>query len=519
MLRPTCRLASTQIKASLEGFGSVLRSGITLTVGREAVVDMMMKVGEMTTETTVVGEAPTIDLKSSSTGSVITGGQIEGIPLNGRSYVELTSLTPGVLINQTGNQSTSNGFGVKLAVNGARYTSNLFTLDGTSMNDEYNQAGSASGNLLGVESIREFQVLTNSFSAEYGHHTGGIVNAATKSGANTFQGSAFEFHRDSAMDSQNYFDAAKAPFQRNQFGASLGGPIVHDETFFFVNYEALHETLGSTRSFNVPSAAVRSGAVVPIDSDIRPWLLAFPEANGPAIDANRGAFNLVTNRDTDENYLTMRVDQKLSAGSQLFVRYTYNDANVDDPAVRASTPAPFIKTRLQYLTAEHNMVHGSNLFNKFQFGFTRSRLDGYDYARDGAPPLPASTFTSYDDGLPTITVTGLSPLGGDTTNPKFHRFNNFQFRDSVTWQHRAQSIKIGGDIQYLQYGLKSDFTSMGQYVFTSVPNFIRGTVNQFSAVMPGSDSTRALRQIAYGAYIQDDIQLRRTVHPESRCAL
>ena len=144
------------IKGTLQGFETVLRSGITLTVGREAVVDLRMKIGSLQSEVTVVAEASSVETKTSSTGSVITGGQIQGIPLNGRSYVELTSLTPGVLIDQTGNQSTSNGFGVKLAVNGARYTSNLFTLDGTSMNDEYNQAGSASGNLLGVDSIREF---------------------------------------------------------------------------------------------------------------------------------------------------------------------------------------------------------------------------------------------------------------------------------------------------------------------------------------------------------------------------
>src|SRR5262245_4780524 len=500
-----------EIKASLEGFGTVLRRGVTLTVGREAVVDLTLKLGEMASEMTVVGEAPTVDLKGSSTGGVITGGQIEAIPLNGRSYVELTTLTPGVLIAQTGNQSTSNGFGVKLAVNGARYTSNLFTLDGTSMNDEYNQAGSASGNLLGVDSIREFQVLTNSFSAEFGHHTGGIVNAATKSGANTFSGSAFEFHRDSAMDAKNFFDATKPEFRRNQFGGSLGGPIARDETFFFVNYEALHEGLGSTRSFNVPSQLVRSGGAGAINPAILPWLLAYPEGNGPAIDANRGAFNLVTTRDTSENYLSSRVDQKLSAGSQVFVRYTYNDSNVDDPGGTSLDAGSFTKTRLQYLTAEHNAVPRSTLLNRLQFGFTRSRLDGYDYAREGAPPLPADSFTSYHDGLPTLTITGLSALGGDTTNPKFHRFNNFQFRDSVTWQHKAHSLKFGGDLQYLQYGLKSDFTSMGQYVFTSIPNFIRSNANQFNAVMPGSDATRDLRQFAYGFYLQDDWQVRRNL--------
>jgi Carboxypeptidase regulatory-like domain/TonB dependent receptor/TonB-dependent Receptor Plug Domain len=499
------------IKATLQGFGTVLRAGITLTVGREAVVDLTMKVGQMASEVTVTADAPSVDLKTSSTGSVITGGQIQAIPLNGRSYVELTSLTPGVLIDQTGNQSTSNGFGVKLAVNGARYTSNLFTLDGTSMNDEYNQAGSASGNLLGVDSIREFQVLTNSFSAEYGHHTGGIVNAATKSGANTFQGSAFEFHRDSAMDAKNFFDVVKPEFQRNQFGASLGGPIVRNETFFFVNFEGLHERLGSTRSFNVPSDLVRSGGAGAINPAILPWLLSYPQANGPAIDANRGVFSLVTTRKTDESYVTMRVDQKLSPASQLFVRYTFNDSNVVDPGGTSLDAGSNTKTRLQYLTTEHNWVARPSLVNRFQFGFTRSRLDGYDSPREGAPSLPASTFTSYNDGLPTLTITGLNALGGDTTNPKYHRFNNFQFRDSVTWQRRAHSVKIGGDVQYLQYYLKSDFTSMGQYVFTSIPNFLRANANQFNAVMPGSDATRDLRQLAYGLYLQDDIQLRKTL--------
>ena len=499
-----------ELKGSLQGFGSVLRRGITLSVGREAVVDFTLKLGEMASEVTVVAEAPSIELKASNTGSLITGGQIENIPLNGRSYVELTTLTPGVLIDQTGNQSTSNGFGVKLAVNGARYTSNLFTLDGTSMNDEYNQAGSASGNLLGVEAIREFQVLTNSFSAEFGHHTGGIVNAATKSGANTFQGSAFEFHRDSALDAKNFFDVAAPEFKRNQFGGALGGPIQHDQTFFFVNYEGLHERLGATKSYNVPSSLVRSGGAGAIAPAIMPWLLSFPEANGPAIDANRGAYNLVTTRKTDEDYLTSRVDQKLRNGSEFFVRYTYDDANVDDPSGTSLDAGSYVKTRLQYLTVEHNAVPTSHFLNRFQFGFTRSRLDGYDYLRDGAPALPANTFTSYNDGLPTITITGLSALGGDTTNPKFHNFNNFQFRDGVTWLHGSHNIKIGGDVQYLQYGLKSDFTSMGQYVFTSIPNFIRSNANQFNAVMPGSDATRALRQMAYGVYLQDDIQLKKT---------
>ena len=163
-----------EVKVTLQGFTSVVRSGIRLTVGRDAVVDVTLKLGEISDQITVVGEPPTIDLKSASTGGLIATEQIEGLPLNGRSYVELATLTPGVQLTQTGGQGTSTGFGSKLSVNGSRYTANLFTLDGTNLNDQFSQAGSASGNVLGVEAVREFQVLTNSFSAEYGHHTGGV---------------------------------------------------------------------------------------------------------------------------------------------------------------------------------------------------------------------------------------------------------------------------------------------------------------------------------------------------------
>ena len=481
-----------EVKVTLQGFTSVVRSGIRLTVGRDAVVDVTLKLGEISDQITVVGEPPTIDLKSASTGGLIATEQIEGLPLNGRSYVELATLTPGVQLTQTGGQGTSTGFGSKLSVNGSRYTANLFTLDGTNLNDQFSQAGSASGNVLGVEAVREFQVLTNSFSAEYGHHTGGVINAATKSGTNAVHGSAFEFHRGDSLDSKNYFDTIKPPFQRNQYGFSLGGPIVHSRTFFFANYEALRERLGETNIFTVPSAAVHNGTVT---AAIRPWLEAFPLPNGAALGATRGELR--------------RIDQQISGGSQLFVRYTFDDSQVDDPS-RLNTGSR-IKTRTQYATAEYTQLKGSSFLNRAQFGFTRSRLDGVDYLLDGMPQMPQTTFTDIDRGILVLSVTGLNALGGDTTNPKFHRFNNFQVRDNITWSRGAHNLKIGGDVQILQFNLTSDFTSMGQYTFSSLDTFLAARVNQFNAVMPGSDATRNLRQKAFGLYLQDDIQARKNL--------
>jgi hypothetical protein len=494
-----------RVKATLEGFTGVLRSGITLTVGREAVVDLELALGNVSDQVTVVADAKTVDTRTSSTGGLINTGQIEGLPLNGRSFVELANLTPGVQLTQTGGQSTSTGLGAKLSVNGSRYTANLFTLDGTNLNDQFSQAGSASGNVLGVEAVREFQVLTNSFSAEYGHHTGGIINAATKSGTNALHGSLFEFHRSDGMDAKSYFDAVKPPFTRNQFGYSVGGPIVRSKTFFFSTYEALHERLGQTNLFTVPSASVRQGTVAPA---IKPFLDSFPLPNGQAFGTTRGEYSRIDQRTTDENYIMGRIDHQLAPGSQLFVRYTLDDAQVDDPS-RLNTGAR-LKTRVQFMTAEHTQVRGSTLLNRVQFGFTRSRLDGVDYVLDGLT-IPRTTFTDIDRGIAVISVTGLSPYGGDTTNPKFHRFNNFQIRDNITWNRGAQNIKFGGDAQILQFNLTSDFTSMGQYTFSSLDNFLIGRVNQFNAVVPGSDASRSLRQMAFGVYLQDDVQVRKNL--------
>ena len=493
------------VKGTLQGFNAALRTGITLTVGSEAVLDLALSLGNLTDEVIVMAEAKTVDTQTASTGGLISTAQIEGLPLNGRSFVELANLTPGVQLTQTGGQSTSTGLGAKLSVNGSRYTSNLFTLDGTSLNDQFSQAGSASGNVLGVEAVREFQVLTNSFSAEYGHHTGGIINAATKSGTNALHGSVFEFHRDDALDSKNYFDLEKPPFARNQFGYSVGGPIITSRTFFFTTYEGLHERLGQTNLFTVPSASVRQGAVA---GNIKPYLDSYPLPNGDALGTTRGEYRRVNERSTDENYVMGRIDHQIATGSQLFVRYTLDDAQVDDPS-RLNTGSR-LKTRVQFATAEHTLVRGSSFLNRVQFGFTRSRLDGTDYLLDGFT-MPRTTFTDIDRGLAAITVTGLSAYGGDTTNPKFHRFNNFQIRENVTWNHAAHNVKIGGDVQILQFNLTSDFTSMGQYTFSSLDNFLIGRVNQFNAVVPGSDATRNLRQSAFGFYVQDDIRARKNL--------
>ncbi len=494
-----------EVTVTLSGFAKLVRTGIRLTVGSETVLSLALSMRQLEDRIEVAAEQPAVETTTGSTGTLISEEQIKGLPLNGRSFIELATLTPGVQLTQTGGRTTSTGFGAKLSVNGSRYTANLFTLDGTALNDQFSQAGSASGNLLGVEAIREFRVLTNSFSAEYGRHTGGVINAATKSGTNAVHGSAFEFHRNDALDSPSFFDDPDdlPDFERNQFGFSLGGPIQHDKTFFFVTYEGLRENLGETLIFNVPSESLRSSAAV--DPAVRPYLQSYPLPNGRALGTTRGEHVRVGSRVTDEHYAMLRFDRQFGPGSRIFARYTFNDGEVENPS-RVNT-GEITKTRLQYLTVEHNAVRGAGFVNRLQFGMTRSRLDGYDYVLDGVPALPRQSFTDVTRGIGTIAVTGLAAWGGNTTNPKYHRFANFALSDTANWLKGRHNLKAGASIEFLSYDLTSDFTSMGNFTFNSLDNFLANRPNTFEAVMPGSDTSRRLRQKAFGFFVQDDFRV------------
>lgn len=495
------------VTAALAGFASVERRGIRLSVGREAVVNFALQIGQLADVITVSGEASIVDTRTSSTGGLISEEQIRNLPLNGRSFIELATVVPGVQLTDTAGRNTSTGFGQKISVHGSRYTQNLFTLDGTMMNDQFNQSGSATGNMLGVEAVREFQVLTNSFSAQYGRHTGAVVNAATKSGTNQFRGSLFEFHRNEALDANRWEaeqnNLPKPDFIRNQFGFSAGGPLLKDRTFAFVNYEGLRETLGQTRTFNVPRETVRAAAS-PV---VRPFLDSYPLPNGRVLDAQRAEFVRQDTRTTDEHYFVARIDQQFSGGSRAFARYTFNDGEVTDPS--RVTTGSVTKTRLQFLTIEHQTVRGAGFVNRAQVGLTRSRLDGFDYVLDGIS-MPRLTFTDIDRGIGSVSISGLSPWGGQSTNPKFHRFTNLQVSDTVSWLQGAHNLQFGGHIEYQMYNLTSDFTTMGVYQFLSINDFLAvNGARRFNASLPGSDTSRRLRQTVFGFFVQDDWQVRR----------
>src|SRR4030081_1892844 len=228
-----------------------------------------MKIGSTTERVVVTTEAPSVQLTSSDLSAVVNSNTVRELPLNGRSWTDLAPLHPGVDNVQTqpsfatGADRGNRGFGQQLTISGARPQQNNYRLDGISLNDYANGGpGSVLGGSLGVDAIQEFSVLTSNYSAEYGKTSGGVVNAITRSGTGAFHGSAYEFLRNSALDARNFFDGTQIPsFKRNQFGGSVGGPIIKNRTFFFADYEGIRQSKGITAVTTVPSLLARKGNI------------------------------------------------------------------------------------------------------------------------------------------------------------------------------------------------------------------------------------------------------------------
>src|SRR6202521_4315337 len=270
-IAPNLLPASYELTFTASGFKTDVRTGIELTVGATVSLNMTMQVGGSKEIVQVQTEAPDVQLATSDISAVVNATTVRELPLNGRSWTDLATLQPGVnrILTQpdfaAGTDRGNHGFGQQLTISGARPQQNNYRLDGVSLNDYANGApGSVLGGSLGVDAIQEFSVLTSNYSAEYGKTSGGVVNAITRSGTNQIHGSAYEFLRNSKLDAKNYFDDPTTPipsFKRNQFGGTLGGPIVKDHTFFFVDFEGIRQSKGITTVATVPSAAARGGTL------------------------------------------------------------------------------------------------------------------------------------------------------------------------------------------------------------------------------------------------------------------
>ncbi|MBI4463629.1 MAG: carboxypeptidase regulatory-like domain-containing protein, partial [Acidobacteria bacterium] len=380
---PNLSLGRYEVQASLAGFQTAVRSGITLAVGQEAVVNITLEVGQVTERVEVTGEAPLVEATRSDVSGVIEQRQVSDLPLNGRSYLQLALLQQGVVATRNTSNLSFGGPQTVLATSGSQSTAGLYLLDGTDISDYLfaTSPGGASGMAIGVDMIREFRVLTNSFSAEYGRTTGGVLTVVSKGGTNQLAGTAFWFHRNDNTDARNFFAARKPEFKRNQWGATVGGPIVKDKTFFLGSYESLREGLGVASVAIVPNLQARQGILpanlggnVGVAPGVKPFLDLYPLPNGQDFGNGTAQWQGSLNQPTREDFFSGRVDHVLSEKDTLYGRYTFRDGTTSVPFGSTAVPGyPGVgENRTQFTSVEETHVFSPTVLNTFRAAFNRN---------------------------------------------------------------------------------------------------------------------------------------------------
>ena len=514
---PNLALGAYRIQAELPGFQTAVRSGVTLSVGQEAVINFTLQIGQITELIEVTGEAPLVNTTSGALGGLVDDRTMRELPLNGRDYTQLATLQPGVVRSTRVAQSFSaiSGGGTVITVNGARPEMNAFLLDGTNINDAYNKTpGSAAGVVMGVETLREFRVMTNSFSAEFGKAPGAVINAVTKSGTNELHGTVFEFHRNSAVDARNFFDRGADPpsFKRNQFGFVLGGPIVKDQTFFFGSYEGLRERLGLTYTKSVPDLEARQGILpgetIAVDPEIQPFLDLYPLPTPGERNFGDGTARHIFARTnpTDQDYFVIKGDHQFSDNDSFFLRYTFDDSTSQQ---FGSSFPPFSTqalARRHIATLQYQKVFSPQLLNTARLGFNR--------AKTGLIPLepeiskdPALSFVP-GRAMGNLIVGQLSAIGNFFITDLVRSLNTFEWSDHVSYTRGRHEVKFGGEFTRIQANGEQAFSVRGTFRIGSLRNLLLNRPILLDVVTPDSDNSRGWRHNIMGVYIQDDFKWR-----------
>jgi outer membrane receptor protein involved in Fe transport len=507
-----------EVKAELSGFKTEVRKGIELAVGQEAVVDFLLQVGTVTESVTVTGEAPLLDSTTATVSGLVDEKMMRDLPLNVRSLEQFALLMPTVSQQRNFDQSLKQGLTPKISAAGLRPDQNVFLLDGTDVMDYSGQTpGSAAGALLGVETIKEYEVLTHTYGAEFGRLPGAVVNMVTRSGSNELHGTLFEFLRNDIFDARNFFDPQQIPpLRRNQFGGVLGGPIKKDRTFFFVSYEALRNRVGSTNTSFVPDNNARQGIlpnpanpgqpiVVGVNPAVQPYLNLYPVANGPDVGGGVAEFTWPFSQSADEDYFMVKIDHRINSSHSLFGRYTFDDTRVANPLALPIFESQF-KSRNQYTTIGETWVISQRAVNDSRFAFNRT-TPGENYV----PTFNFNPSLAFVPGQgPGIMIVGnasgvggaISQFGGDSGDPSHWYRNVFQAIDNFTYSTGRHTLKFGADFERLQTNTSQLQNRSGVYLFDSLAHFLGA--QPYELDRNSGTGTASWRQSLFGLYLQDD---------------
>ncbi|HTC87527.1 MAG TPA: carboxypeptidase regulatory-like domain-containing protein [Bryobacteraceae bacterium] len=519
-------VGAQEVKAEKAGFKSAVRTGIDLVVGQEAVVNLQLEVGELLQQVTVAAEAPLVNTTTSQVSGVVGEQQIKDLPLNGRSIDNLVTLNPGA-VNYSAMKSagTSTSDGNTFSVDGRRTYENLFLLNGI----EYTGAsqlgitpGGVSGELLGIDGMREFNALTNTYGAEYGKRAGAQVIVVTQSGSNQLHGTLFEFLRNSDLDARNFFDQGSVPpFRRNQFGGALGGPVKKDKWFVFGNYEGFRQALALSNVSIVPDANARLGLlpntagvetpVAKLNTAMLQYMQLWPTPNGPELGSGVAlSYNHPRNL-IHEDFGTLRTDYILSDRDTLSAIYTIDNGHSTTP--QADPLFGAVETLAdQVASIEETHVISPEILNTFRAGFSRA---AWNYKSFTFTQFPAST--SFVTGLGPggiVVGGGVSTSGGGTitsagpnnSSNAWDRRNLFTYTDSVQIIKGRHQITAGVWFQRIQENEDTASRQLGQASFASLTTFLQGTVTSFQVVPDPNEL--GWRSLFGAAYFEDSIKLR-----------
>jgi carboxypeptidase family protein/TonB-dependent receptor-like protein len=498
-----------EARATLQGFNTAVQSGIVLEVAQQASLNLVLKIGAASETITVSGETPLVDLRTAALSAVVNEKTIEELPLNGRNYIMLATLQPGI-VQFTEKTSTSPAQrGISLNINGMASRSNSYLMDGANMRGYAGMATvTAADTTLGVETIQEFRVVTNAYSADYGRAMGGVINIATKSGTNALHGSAFEFFRDSKMDARNFFDGDQPPpFTRHQYGGAVGGPVIRNRVFFFGGFERLQEDLGQTITTAVPTLAARSGVVNPA---VRPYLDLYPLPNGRDLGPGIGQYNYEFARVTRENFGQGRVDVELSDKDLVFVRYTYDGSSQVSPVWSGAIPTTGFEqfytnstSGNHFFTAEAKRTLTQNLLNTARFS---SSVLTYEQQAANTLKEPLAFF----EGVPfmgLLLVGGLSQLGNYAAEPSTQNVDYWTWSDDLAYTRGKHLLKTGALIEHAFANKLTTVNSRGVYTFANLTQLLAGTPSRFQANVPGAQFERNRPNTLFGFYVQDDYRV------------
>jgi hypothetical protein len=556
-----------EMSVTAPGFLTEVITSISVAAGAERVLNVVTRPGHSDQIVRMAAPPSEVSSASSAVGGNVNASTVRDTPLNGRDWAQLATLQAGVTGVQANGGNTDRGFGAAISISGSRPDQNSYRLDGISINDYSNGApGSVLGDNLGIDAVEQVSVLGSNYPADYGRTSGGVINAVTRSGKNSFHGTVYEFLRNSALDARNFFDGPTIPaFKRNQFGGSAGGPIQKDRTFIFGDYEGLRQSLGITTVDTVPSRAVlgigtgagggpgpstfcsipQAPAQLPasgctptqipgpgepgsapdpdplthIDASVLRFLRAFyPLPNGPLLgNGDTGVFTFAAQEVTGENYFTFRADRKFSETDSFSGTYMRDNSKTVQPGTFGELLTNVVSRR-QVVTLHEQHLFGPSFLNAAQIGFSRAVGIEGGVSQVLNPLLLDHSYSFVPGGfaggirsVPGVTnFSGVPGTQGGLSASKSLFWNSFQGGDDAFLTRGTQALQFGALLERMQDNQYS-ISENGSFRFDSLSQFLTNRPQTFSGNGTVLAPDIGMRQTLFGVYVQDDVRLKRNL--------